>query len=265
LTEPKPITLAGLPGAFAPAEGSRRESPLLFLHCIMGHHRQFDGYLRFFSGRGFDSYAFSRRGRHGIPPEDARGLRIRDYLEDTVEVINALDRQPVVIGHSLGALLAQKAAEAGRCRAIVLIAPTAPRGVAVRPPASALPFYASAAPSILTGRSKIPPYEVVARVGLRCLPEDQRRKVYAEFVPESGLVLRELALGTPVDASKVRCPVLVVSGGEDGVCSPRVARAVARHYRADLREYPDSDHWMIEDPEWPIIAGDIVQWIEQLN
>jgi pimeloyl-ACP methyl ester carboxylesterase len=230
----------------------------------MGHHRQFDGYLRFFSARGFDSYAFSRRGRHGVPPEDARGLRIRDYLEDTLAVIDALDRPPVVIGHSLGALLAQKAAEAGRCRAIVLIAPTAPRGVAVRPPVSALPFYASAAPAIVTGKPKIPPYEVVARVGLRCLPDDQRRKIYADFVPESGLVLRELALGTPVDAGKVRCPVLVVSGREDGVCSPRVARAVARHYQADLREYPESDHWIIEDPGWETVAADIVHWIEQV-
>lgn len=263
MATPEPITLAGLPGAFAPAQGTPRGSPLLFLHCIMGHHRQFDAYLRFFSERGFDAYAFSRRGRLGVPPENARGLRIRDYLDDTLKVIDALDRKPVVVGHSLGALLAQKAAEAGRCRAIVLVAPTPPRGVAVRPPASALPFHVNAIPSILTGRESVSPYEVVSRVALRCLPEGQRRQIYRCFVPESGLVLRELALGTPVDVTKVQCPVLVVGGGADGVCSPRVARAIARHYQAELLEYPEYDHWIIEDPGWEAVATDIARWVEK--
>jgi pimeloyl-ACP methyl ester carboxylesterase len=264
MADPKPITLAGFPAAFAPGEGAHQDSPLLFLHCIMGHHRQFDAYLRFFSARGFDAYAVSRRGRQGVPPENASGLRVKDYLDDTLKVIDALERQPVVVGHSLGALLAQKAAEAGRCRAIVLVAPTPPRGVAIRPPASALPFYANVLPAILTGRPMVPPYEVVARVALKCLPEAQRHRIYEEFVPESGLVLRDLALGTPVDGAKVQCPILVVGAGKDGVCSPRVARAIARHYQAELREYPENDHWIIEDPAWEVAAGDIARWIEEL-
>jgi len=264
MADPQPITLSGLPGAFAEGEGIRRDFPLLFLHGVMGGHRQFDAYLEFFSARGFDSYAFSRRGRQGVPPENACGLRMRDYLEDTFAVIDALDRQPVVVGNCMGSLLAQKAAEAGRCRAIVLIAPNPPRGVAVRPPTSALPVYANIMTSIVTGRPKVPSYDVAAAVVLSRLPEAERRRVYDDFVPESGLVFRDLARGIPVDVAKVRCPVLVVGGGADGFSPPRVARAIARHYQAELLEYPESDRWIIGGPGWEVAADDIAKWIEKV-
>lgn len=265
MTEPSPIDLAGFPGLHAQAEGEQRRFPLLMLHGVLFDHRDFATYCRYFSTRGYDCFAFARRGRAGLPPLNADGVRLRDYMEDTVRVIEAIGRRPAVIGHSLGALLAQRAAEEDRCSAIVLLAPTPPRGVAVRPPASALPFYVKAVPAMLRGRPHLPRREVVGRVAFQRMPEDQRHDLYERMVPESGMVLREVALGVPVDRNKVRCPVLTVGGGADGVYPPRVVQAVARHYAATCHVYPDNDHWIMDEPGWEKPARDIADWLDGLS
>lgn len=263
MSEPTQTEIGGYPGLFAKGEGRDRPFPLLFLHGVMGHHEQFGNYLRFFSAAGFDSYAVSRRGRQGVPPEDSRGVRTADYVDDTFLVIRALEREPVVVGQSLGALLAQKAAEAGLCRAAVLIAAAPPRGVGLRPPLSAIPFYLSAMPAILTGRPKLIPYDVVSRVAMAKVPEPERHRIYDDFVPESGLVFRELAIGTPVDASKVDCPILCVTGTDDGVYPPRIVRAIARRYNADVQECPGHGHWIVEEPGWQECAEGVLAWLEE--
>ena len=54
-------------------------------------------------------------------------------MEDALEVARALGN-PVVIGHSMGGLLAQKMAEAGAVRAAVLLCAAPPRGILVTSP-----------------------------------------------------------------------------------------------------------------------------------
>lgn len=265
MAEPSPIELGGFPGIHADAEGERRPFPLVMLHGVLFDHHDFATYCRYFSSRGYECFAFARRGRAGLPPPDAGGVRLGDYLDDTVAVIEAIGLRPAIIGHSLGAVLAQKMAEQDRCRAIVLMAPTPPRGVAVRPPASALPFYLGAVPAMLTGRPHVPRRAVVRRAAFGAMPESQVQNLYERMVPESGLVLRQVALGLSVDRRKVRCPVLAVGGEADGVYPPRVVRAVATHYGGTCLVYPEHDHWIMDEPGWERPAGDIADWLDGLS
>jgi pimeloyl-ACP methyl ester carboxylesterase len=256
--------IAGYPAMHAVVDGADAPFTVLFLHGIMGHHGQFERYLRFFSARGFDCFAVSRRGRLGVPPEHARGVRIEDYVQDTLRVLEVLGDGVVVVGHSLGGLIAQKVAEAGRCRAAVLVSSAPPRGVGVRPPWSAMPFYASAMPAIVSGRPKLTPYDVVSRVAMGRVPENDRRRIYDAFVPESGLVFRALALGAPVAASAVHCPVLCVGGDSDGVFPPRVLHGIARRYGAEAHEQPEAGHWLLDEPRWEAAASRIADWLGDL-
>jgi pimeloyl-ACP methyl ester carboxylesterase len=265
MAEPSPIELGGYPGIHAEPEGDQRPFPLLMLHGVLFDHRDFATFCRYFSSRGYECFAFARRGRAGVPPLNADGVRLRDYLDDTVRVMEAIGRRPAVIGHSLGAVLAQKVAEEDRCCGLVLMAPTPPRGVAVRPPTSALPFYLGAVPAMLRGRPHAPRRDVVRRVAFRTMPEDRVQELYARMVPESGLVLREVALGIPVDRRRVRCPVLAVGGEADGVYPPRVVRAVAKHYAGKCLLYPGNDHWIMDEPGWEKPAADIADWLDGLS
>ncbi len=263
MSESQPKEIAGFPGLFAAADGERRSSPLVFLHGYWSDHDFMPTYLRFFSEAGFDCYAASRRGRRGVPPEHARGLRIQDFVDDTLRVLDAVDGEAIVIGWSLGGLLAQKVAEAGRCRAAVLVASAAPGDVRVLPPLAALPTYLRHTLDLLLGRPFLPSFGGAARTLLNRIPQADRRRLYDKMAPDSGIVGREIAVtGVPVDASRVRCPMLCLVGSDDNITPARSVRRIARKYGADLRVYPGHGHWLPEEPGWESIAGDMLSWME---
>lgn len=120
------LDLAGFSG-IAAANGDHAH-PLAFLHGAWDGPRCFEGYIRFFAERGWNCYAFARRTSRDR-------ARIEDYLDDTLAVLDQVGSAPIVIGHSLGGLLAQLVAERGRCVAAVLIEPGPPNGIIRRPQA----------------------------------------------------------------------------------------------------------------------------------
>ncbi len=264
MTEPRPLKLAGFPGFHAEPEGEPRRFPLVLMHGLWGHHEHLATYLRFFSSAGFNCYALSRRGRGGVPPEDALGVRFQDYVDDTLRVIDAIDVEAIAVGWSLGGLVAQKVAEAGRCRAAVLVAPAAPGDVRVLPRLAALPGLLMSLPATVTGRPFLLSYRDASRMLLNRVPDADRRRLYDTLVPDSGIVGREVEVtGVPVDASRVRCPVLCLVGTEDNITPARSVRGIARKYGADFLEYPNHGHWLPEEPGWEVVAAGMLQWLEE--
>jgi pimeloyl-ACP methyl ester carboxylesterase len=121
--------IAGFPARAAyPARPREGAPPVVFLHGAFADHSGFDGWLHRFARAGYPALAASRRGRLGVGPERAAGLDFRSYVDDTAAVLGTLDTAPVLVGHSLGGLLAQRLAEAGRARALILLA-SAPPGM----------------------------------------------------------------------------------------------------------------------------------------
>ena len=266
MSEPTQSEIAGYPGLYAEGEGERRPLPLVFLHGMWAHHEFFQNYLRFFSTEGFDCYAVSRRGRKGVPPANAQGVRFQDCLDDTLSTLDAIGREAIVVGWSLGGLVAQKVAEEGRGRAAVLVAPVAPRDVRTFPRLGALPTYLRHLPDMLLGRPFLPSYANAVRTFLNRIPEADRRRAYGAVVPDSGTVGRQIALtGVRVDASQVLCPVLCVVGLDDNITPARSVRRVAAKYDADLRAYPNHAHMLMEEPGWDGIASDMLAWLEEKN
>src|SRR5689334_15406788 len=136
------LRVAGAPG----------RPTLLYIHGSFVTHEPWRPWLERFGARGFAGLAVARRGRLGYGPERASGLRFLDY---TLRVVDALPEPPILVGHSLGALLAQKVAELGRARAMVLLSP-APAAM-LTAQAVAIPAYLPMLPKIMTGRALIPP------------------------------------------------------------------------------------------------------------
>jgi pimeloyl-ACP methyl ester carboxylesterase len=56
---------------------------------------------------GWRCVAAGRRNQLGHGPAGVADVIIKDYVADTLRVIDALNEKPVVIGHSLGGLIAQ--------------------------------------------------------------------------------------------------------------------------------------------------------------
>jgi pimeloyl-ACP methyl ester carboxylesterase len=163
--------------------------PVLFLHGAFTTHQCFRGWLREFEARGWRCAAASLRGRLDVPPPNAEGVSLWQYLDDARRIVHALGETPAVIGHSVGGLLAQKLAEEGRCRAAVLMSPAPPWNLV--PQADTIPALAPMLPSIMLGRPVRPTYWSAVRIILNRLPQPDRRRIYDSLLYESGICFRE--------------------------------------------------------------------------
>jgi len=254
-------TIAGFPALVGRPEVSRPDAaPIVFLHGAFADHVGFRGWVRRCAAAGHVTVAAARRGRLGIGPEHAAGLSFDDYVADTLAVLDELDTTPVLVGHSLGGLIAQRIAELGRARAVALMASAPPSMLTAQ--AVAFPRFAPLMPRIMAGKPFIVSGDSCSVLALNQVPESERPQIHAHLTHESGKVYRSMLLGTiRVDASKVRVPVLVTGGADDRIISTRLLRRTARHYGVDARIYPDHAHWLLEEPGWEQIAEDVLDWL----
>ena len=195
------------------------------------------------------------RARPATPPGSrSLGTRPPDAEPDPAGL-------PIVVGHSLGGLIAQKLAEAGAVQAAVLVCPAPPRGIPLLGGhllRRMIPYL----PAILGSRPILGDLRDHAALTLNCVPEDEHAAIYARFVPDSGRAARDVLLGVPVDASRVRCPMLVVSATKDRFVPARVARKVAAKYGAPFRAYVGRGHFLPAEPGWEVPVRAIEHWLD---
>ena len=250
---------AGFPTLEAAPVAAGRPTVVL-LHGAFADQDCFRGWVERLADAGHPAIAPARRGRVGVGPDKAAGLTFADYLSDTIAVLDTIDEPAVLVGHSLGALLAQRLAEQGRARAIVLIAPAPPAMLTAQ--AVALPHFLPQLPRIMTGRSFLMGAGSCSTLALNKLPEDQRAAVHAHLTHESGKVYRELMSGAvKVDARKVRVPVYVAGGTEDRIISTALTTKTARHYGVQPRIHEGRGHWIIGEPGWESLVDDVTTWL----
>ena len=236
-------------------------APLLFVHGMLGGAWYWDRYQRFFADLGYESVALDLRGHHGSRSvADLGRVRIADYVDDVLEVARSLG-SPVVIGHSMGGLIAQKVAEAGAARSLVLVCAAPPRGIPVAS-TTLVRTQVKYVGQMLRSRTLLGTRADHDALMFNRTPVADRAALSARLVPDSGTAGREISLGTVrVDESRVRCPVLSVVAEDDRFVVPRVGRRVAAKYHAALRVYSNHAHMIVGEPGWEGPAADVERWI----
>ena len=241
---------------------ARARPPILFVHGMFGGAWYFERYQRFFAERGYSSHALNLRGHHDSRAvADLGRVSVEDYVEDARTVARDLGR-PIVIGHSMGGLIAQKLAEADAVAAAVLVAAAPPRWIT---PATPLLLRKQLKHSwrILRQKPVSGAPEDHLELSLNRLPPDEAVMALSRLVPESGRAALQLSLSTvAVDERKVRCPMLGVVGLDDRFIVPRVMRSIARKYDMRLVELPGYAHFIITEPGWEKPAGTIADWLD---
>src|SRR4051812_37320003 len=110
-------------------------APVLCLPGLFAGAWVFEKLLPVIAARGHPASAISYRGHPPLPPLASIGRQsLTDFVDDASAVARALDR-PIVIGHSLGGLIALLMAERNLVRAAILVSPAPPRGISVLSPA----------------------------------------------------------------------------------------------------------------------------------
>jgi pimeloyl-ACP methyl ester carboxylesterase len=252
-------------------------SILFMIHGMWAGPWCFDDCKRFFKARGHRCVAttlpYHDVDPHSPPDPHLGTTSLLDYADALEEEIRALGGRPILVGHSLGGLLAQMLGSRGLAEALVLLAPAAPAGIFAIRPSVARAFW-----SILTTwaswRKPIrQTFDEAVYSTFHLVPESDRRAIYDRFVAESGRVAYEVGEwvfdtrgASRVDETKVTCPVLIVVGTEDRMTPVGVVRRVARKYApvATYREFAGHAHWLVGEPGWEEIAEYVDTWLRSL-
>ena len=251
-----------------PASGAR--PPLLFIHGFLASAWVYESYLRFFAERGYPGFAVNLRGRAGSSlPAGSKlgGVSLGDYVEDATQVAKWLAERfakPIIFGHSMGGLLAQKLAEDGLARGVVLLSPAPPRGIGIMS-WSLMRRQFRYVPALLRSKPVVPRFTDARELVLNRVPAAEQQSLFSRFVPDSGRVGRELNFRSlPVDEQRLMeqgCPALVITSDDDRFIPSRIAERIAEKYHAPVFMTRGHGHLMLCEPGWEEAAAFIADWI----
>jgi len=205
--------------------------PLILVHGAANSARVWTFWQDELAQRGWSSHAIDLRGHGASAAIDLGATRMADYADDVVALARTLCQPPILVGWSMGELVAMMAATACSARACVGLAPSTP----VRT------FDASVA--LRRGIFGPEEYGIVDRdpdhqPAMADLDRAERGVALESLGQESRFARDERKAGVVVD---VRCPMLIVTGTTDGQW-PR-QRYDDLHFAADHVSIDGASHW----------------------
>ena len=234
---------------------------MLFVHGLFASGWVFERWLTHFAGLGHPAFALDYRGHGKSAPVASLGsVRVLDYVDDALRALRVVG-PAVVVGHSMGGLVAQKLAELEAVSGAVLLAPAPARGISVlslRLMARQMKYL----PAVIRSREIRVKRKDADALILNRVPAGHRAAIFEQFEPDSGRAARDILVGSlAVDESLLRCPVTVLAGDEDRFIPLAVARRVAIKYDAPLHVIEGCGHMMMLEPNWRDVAALVEPWV----
>ncbi|GGK24509.1 alpha/beta hydrolase [Salinarimonas ramus] len=253
-------------------DGARTGAPLLLIHGAFGGAWMWAEHLGpYLARRGRASLAVSLRAHGGSEGrESLRDITLDDYVDDVRFALERLPQAPVVVGHSLGGLLAQKLIGRAQMRGLVLVSSLPPEGLAtvnlrtaMTEPVvwldaflgAAVPEAASAAAAMTNG----------ARTQLFSdgLAPARARRYAAMMVPEAPRALAQANVPGPIlSAFLTRLPTLVVGSAQDRLVWRSCTLRTAFYHAARHETLDPSGHFPMLDVSAETLGRKILAWLD---
>ncbi len=262
----------------SPSESAER-APVVLIHGMWMTPRSWEHWIKRYSDRGHQVLAPAWPGLEGEPEELRRDpspltkLGITEVIDHYDRIIRALDRPPIIIGHSFGGLFTQLLIDRGLGAAAVALGTAAPKGVLKLPystirsgwPALNNPF----------DRNKVVPLslEQFHWCFTNALSREDSDAVHARYyIPGASRPFFQAAFANfdPNATTKVdyhnpaRPPLLLATGTEDRISPPSVNRSNLKQQRkapsaTEYKEYPGRCHFPGQDG-WEEVADYLLDW-----
>lgn len=244
-----------------------RESVMLCVHGMYGGAWYYGPWLEQFEKEGFGALALDLRGHHGtalMPDQKLDDVTMRDYVDDVAAVIDHLTssgvhrKRIVLLGHSMGGLVAQMYAAEQEIGALVLVA-------------SAIPQQQSRYHHLLGGiafhfidrmhkKALLPPDERRARRLFIGIPEPLMSETIARLVPESARARNEVARGITLNRRTPPTPTLIVAGRRDPIVPSPLLYTLHLGTPGSKFTSSRSGHFPMLEPVAARLAHRIVVW-----
>ena len=254
------------------SDGQSRPT-IIMIHGMFAGDWIWENYRKYFEERGFRCITpilrYHNRPLNDPPPPQLGTTSLLDYVSDLESEIRKLDQPPIIMGHSMGGLLAQIIASRVMAKSLVLISPAAPWGI------NAVTFTVLKSAWLNKSRfvfwnEPVPPtFEGTVYSTLHLVPPEEQKRIFQRLTYESGRAVWETGLwlfdlnrASKVDETKVTCPVLVISGSEDRITPAKTGRKIARKYNAAYKEFENHAHWILGESGWEDVAQYIHEWLQ---
>lgn len=244
----------------------RSRAPLLFVHgAFIGAWCWDEHFLRYFSARGYDAWAIDLRGHADHEATDDLAS-IDDYVADVLLAVEHMPAPPVLIGHSMGAIVVQRALRRAQARALALLAPVPPQGLL-----GSSFMLAAKNPELFNEINRIQIFD-----GAVGSPDQLRRAIFSEQLPvteverflrrmrhESQRALFDLSWPQHFWIQSADVPVQVIGAADDLFFPPALVDAAADLHGVRAEIVPDIAHALMLDANWEQAAGRLAGWLER--
>ncbi len=248
------------------------KQPVVFLHGAFCGGWSFDLFRQPFEAAGYACYAPNLPCHQpGADRVQLAALGLQDFAASVAAAIGRLERPPVLVGHSMGGLIAQIVAARAPVAGLVLLAPSTPWGVAPTTPEELTAAVALFSLGDYWNQAIDPHYGPVRDYTLDRMAPAERRAIFARFVPESGRAAFETlnwaldpTMASAAPADRISCPVLLLTGGRDAMNPASTAGVLIRRFpraQGEMRVFPEMSHWLVGEPGWRDVAETALAWL----
>jgi non-heme chloroperoxidase len=210
-------------------------------------------------------------------PDVFAKVTLKQIADHTTEIVKALDKKPVVMGHSTGGLLAQMVAGQGLAAATVAIDPGVFRGVLPLPPSVLKVAGKYLINPAWRGRAITLSLDEFMYGWANALDANEARELYDTFnVAGSGIALAQMGNANlnPWTESKVdvhnpdRGPLLIIDGEKDHTVPWAIANAAYKRQQhnpgvTEIVQIPDRGHALTIDHGWREVAQTALDFVKR--
>lgn len=265
------------------ANASGRQ-PVVFVHGLWMLAGSWDNWKSLFETHGYAAIAAdwpddpATVDEARANPQLLANKKVGQVADHVSEVAAALDRKPIVIGHSFGGLLTQIVAGRGLAAGAVAIDPAPFKGVLPLPISALRASFPVLSNPLNYRRSVMLTPGQFRYAFTNALSEDEAAAAYATYpVPAPGAPLFQAASANlkPGGQTKantknpVRGPLLIISGEKDRIVPFAMAHAAYKKQRrnrdnvTDFVELPNRGHSLVLDSGWAEVAETALAFLEK--
>jgi pimeloyl-ACP methyl ester carboxylesterase len=210
-------------------------------------------------------------------PSTMNGVGVGDIANSYADVITKLDKPPIIMGHSFGALITQILIGRGMGAAGVALDSAPPKGIKLLPVSSLKSALPGVKNPLSRNKTNTLTPEQFHYAFTNTMTEEESEKVRERYaVPGSNRALFQGATAnfTPHAATTVdvnnshRAPLLLITGELDHVAPPALVKKILKMYRrstsvTEYKEFPGRTHFIVGQDGWEEVADYALNWAEE--
>lgn len=254
---------------------------VVFITGAFVTHQGWDHWRSYFEEQGYMTIAPPWPYKD-LPPESLRDrqpydtdlaeLTLTEVIDHYANIVKSFPEKPIVIGHSLGGLIAQVILNRGQAAAGVAIHSVPPPGVIpyefsfLRAGWKALGLFTSMRKTYLMT------FKDWQYAFVNGMPLKEQQTAYIEnIIPESKRVARGgLTSAAKVVWDKPHAPLLLTSGDKDNIIPAHLNMRNFKRYPQDgsvteYKEFAGRNHFVLGQPSWKEDADYILSWLQRLS